>query len=298
MNDNKEGLETKRGYLEGDFEFFHLKDKRSLQFEFHYHDFNKIIIFLSGKVTYLIEGKAYNLKPWDILLVNSREVHKPMIDPAETYERIVLWVNPAFLEKHSNSSCSLLTCFELAMSKKYNLLRPDPESLKMIKYILFQLEDACRNNDFGSAILKNSVFIQLIVHFNRQFLGAEIGTDLNDTEYDENIGLILNYINENLREELSIDDLASRFYISKYYLMHKFKKQTGYSVHNYILQKRLILANSLIKKGNSLSDISTECGFGDYSSFVRSFKKMFGFSPKKHQKNLLELQKQVKNNHF
>lgn len=76
MNKNS----NKSGYLNNDFQLFHLKDKKNQEFEFHYHDFNKIIIFLSGKVTYLIEGKAYNLKPWDILLVNNHDVHKPIID--------------------------------------------------------------------------------------------------------------------------------------------------------------------------------------------------------------------------
>jgi quercetin dioxygenase-like cupin family protein len=75
----------KRGILYKDFEFFHLKDKKNLQFEVHFHDFNKIIIFISGNVTYLIEGKAYKLRPGDILLVNSNEIHQPMINPTQTY---------------------------------------------------------------------------------------------------------------------------------------------------------------------------------------------------------------------
>ena len=54
------------GYLQQNFRLFHLKDKKEQQFDFHYHDFDKIVIFLSGNVTYIVEGKSYHLKPWDI----------------------------------------------------------------------------------------------------------------------------------------------------------------------------------------------------------------------------------------
>ena len=70
-----EKKEKQAGYLHQNFRLFHLKDKKNQEFEFHYHDFNKIIIFLSGNATYLVEGKAYDLKPWDILLVNNHDIH-------------------------------------------------------------------------------------------------------------------------------------------------------------------------------------------------------------------------------
>jgi AraC-like DNA-binding protein len=290
--DNKEmELHHKRGYLNTDFQFFHLRDNKTMQFEFHYHDFNKIIIFISGNVTYLIEGKTYNLKPWDILLVNNNEIHKPIIDQSEIYERIIIWVNSSFLLQHNDNQCNLLTCFELAAEKKINLIRLSPEILVGIKNLLSQMEDTQSSSEFGSKVLKNALFLQFIVQLNRMYLGIEIDTEHPDIGYDKSITQILEYINANLNEDLSMDKLASVFYLSKYYLMRKFKQQTGYTVHNYILQKRLIAANALIKKGKSITTTCIECGFGDYSNFVRAFKKNFGLSPKKHYKMLLEHEK-------
>lgn len=281
----------KRGYLQKNFELFHLKDKKNMQFEFHYHDFNKIIIFISGKVTYLIEGKAYQLKPWDILLVNSNEIHKPLIDAGETYERIVIWVNSFFLRKQDDGKSTLLTCFALATERKMNLLRLTPELLPNIKNILFELEDTDINQEFGSIILKSSLFLQLIVYLNRISLCIENDKEQPDIQYDKTIAQLLHYVNENLSENLSMDKLSSVFFLSKYYLMHKFKQHTGYTLHNYILQKRLIAANTLIKEGKSITTACTESGFSDYSNFLRAFKKMFGLSPKKHVQLLLEHEK-------
>ena len=281
----------KRGYLQKNFELFHLKDKKNMQFEFHYHDFNKIIIFLSGKVTYLIEGKAYQLKPWDILLVSSNEIHKPFIDPGETYERIVIWVNSFYLMKQDEENSNLLTCFTLATERKMNLLRVTPELLPAIKSLFFELENADKSQEFGSTILKNALFLQLIVHLNRISLVIETDKEEPDIQYDKTIVKILQYVNENLDEDLSMDTLAKVFFLSKYYLMHKFKQHTGYTLHNYILQKRLIAASNLMKSGKSATSACTEAGFNDYSNFVRSFKKLFGLSPKKHLQLLMEHEK-------
>ncbi|WP_032122967.1 AraC family transcriptional regulator [Clostridium amazonitimonense] len=290
MKQEEEILKIKRGYLHGDFEFFHLKDKKVMDFESHYHEFNKIVVFISGSVTYFIEGKSYKLKPWDLLFISSNEVHRPIISAKEPYERIVLWVNSKFLEMHNSSNSNLLSCFELSSKEKLNLLRLNAENIKIIKNTLFSLENAINSKDFGSSILKNALFIELMVYLNRLFLTRDINEKEMDVEYDHTIEAILGYINENLTEDLSIESISSRFYINKYYLMHKFKDQTGYTLHSYIQQKRLISAIALIKKGLPITEVSIECGFKDYSSFVRAFKKNFGLSPKKYYKTILELE--------
>ena len=79
----------KTGYLNEQFRIFHIKDQTSKEFTYHYHDFHKVVIFISGKAAYHIEGKAYQLKPWDILLVNRHAIHRPEIDPSVPYERFI-----------------------------------------------------------------------------------------------------------------------------------------------------------------------------------------------------------------
>ncbi len=64
----KKRRNIKRGYLNENFQVFHIRDKSFMEFEYHYHDFQKVVIFISGNVTYLIEGKAYKLQPWDVFV--------------------------------------------------------------------------------------------------------------------------------------------------------------------------------------------------------------------------------------
>ena len=272
-------INNKVGYLNDNFKIFHIRDKKDIKFEYHHHDFSKIVILIDGDLTYYIEGKAYILKPWDILFVNKNEIHKPVVNPNKYYERIVIWLNPDFMAKYAQGNNNLLKCFEVAIKNNYNLLRLNMKSIDIIKNLIQDIQNCNNSNEFGSEILKESLFVQLMVLMNRLFLNSDKNRDIEDIQYDKTIEGVLNYINSNLENDLSIDTIASEFFISKYYLMRKFKNQIGSSIHNYVVQKRLILARSLLSDGLSMSSVCSRCGFNDYSSFVRAFKKVYGVSP-------------------
>lgn len=287
---NIEEQKIKKSYLKEDFRLFHLIDKGYMEFSSHYHDFNKIIVTISGNVTYYIEGKAYHLKPWDILIVNNSEVHRVIIEPGDLYERIILWINPFFIEKHSTNKCNLQTCFDISLKKDFNLIRLDIAKLNPLRSILLNLDQVFNCEGFGNKILENSIFIQFIVMLNRVYLSLQ-KQDCPpyfspDVIKDPTTDKILKYINENLSENLSIQVLSENFFMSRYYFMHKFKANTGYTVYNYILKKRLIKVNRLVKEGMSLGEASEQSGFRDYSSFVRAFKKHFLLSPREYYKSI------------
>ncbi len=274
---------THRQYmLSENFEFFHYKDNGPLEVEYHKHDFFEIYFLISGEVTYVIEGKSYTLKPWDIVLINNKELHKPIINHGSIYERIVIWVNPDFISKISTSNSDLNMCFESTSKNKYNLLRPGTEILNIIKVILGKLSRILFTDSFGSEILKELYLTELIVFLNKAFADTDFVDIGDDVAYNSKISEIINYINQNLAKDLSLDVLSSRFYSSKYHLLREFKKHTGYTPHEYITLKRLITSKELLRSGMSISDVCNECGFNNYSNFIRSFTNAFNISPKKY----------------
>lgn len=286
-------INNKVGYLNNNFKIFHIRDKKDIKFEYHHHDFSKIVILIDGDLTYYIEGKAYTLKPWDILFVNKNEIHKPVVNPNKYYERIVIWLNPDFVAKYAQDNNDLLKCFKVAKKNNYNLLRLNMKSIEIIKNLINDIQSCNNSNEFGSDILKESLFVQLMVLMNRLFLNSDKNRNIEDIQYDKTIEGVLNYINSNLENDLSIDTIASEFFISKYYLMRKFKNQIGSSIHNYVVQKRLILARSLISDGLSMSSVCSSCGFNDYSSFVRAFKKVYGVSPSNYNPTIHNFEKSI-----
>lgn len=276
-------LFTHRQYMLSDnFEFFHYKDNGPLEVEYHKHDFFEIYFLISGEVTYVIEGKSYTLKPWDIILINNKELHKPIINHGSIYERIVIWVDPDFISKISTSDSDLNMCFESTLKNKYNLLRPGTEILNIIKVILGKLNRILFTDSFGSEILKELYLTELIVFLNRAYTDTDLVDIGDDVTYNSKINEIINYINQNLAKDLSLDVLSSRFYSSKYHLLREFKKHTGYTPHEYITLKRLITSKELLRSGMSITDVCHECGFNNYSNFIRSFTNTFNISPKKY----------------
>ena len=81
---------AKKGYLDGQFRLFHLTDQETREIEYHYHDFDKITIFIKGQVTYVVEGRSYELKPYDIVLVKHNDLHRLTVDNRAPYERIIV----------------------------------------------------------------------------------------------------------------------------------------------------------------------------------------------------------------
>jgi len=273
----------KRGFLNENFKMFYLKDKKEYSFEYHFHDFLKVVIMLSGDVTYLIEGKAYKMKPWDILFISNNEIHKPIINSNSPYERFILWINSDYLSQISSNKWDLSNCFTSHDNTKLNLLRLG-NNTSIIQDILYEMHREKSGDLFGNEQLLDALFIKLIVQLNR--LTLESSPEPVDTfmTQDENISNILKYINDNIILDLNIDMIAKEFFMNRYYLMHKFKEFTGFTINNYVTQKRLILASRLLREGSNPSKIFSSCGFKDYSNFYRCFKKFFGISPSEYKK--------------
>ena len=263
----------KTGYLNEQFRLFHLKDQTRKEFSYHYHDFHKVVIFISGKAAYHIEGKAYQLKPWDILLVNRHAIHRPEIDPSVPYERFILWI------QNDIPWQELLKCFQKANDRSYNLVRLNSALQEKMKDILFELENSAKSDEYGKEILTQSLFLQFMVYLNRIFLEKQYIYDAHSYSSDSQIEELLRYINHNLTEDLSIETLARKYYLSKYHMMRKFKEETGYTIHNYIISKRLLLARTKISEGTPILKAAQLSGFSDYTTFSRAYKKQFGTAP-------------------
>lgn len=277
----------KLGYLTSYFKIFHLNDIKTKKFNAHYHEFDKIILFLGGKVTYNIEGQSYQLFPYDIVFVPHDSIHYPIINKDIAYERVVIYIDPKYLQDNSSQNHNLDYCFNFAKLKdKYVMHLDNIENNDLIK-VLQAMETSLNDTGFGHNLYTELKFLEFIILLNRSIINNNQNLNLHhQVSYDKTIRSVINYINTNLFTDLNIELLANQFFVSKYYLMRRFKTKTGYSIHQYILNKRLIVAKEKIKTGTALTQICFDCGFKDYSTFSRTFKQVFKQTPREFKKGL------------
>lgn len=267
---------SRRGYLEEDFRLFHLKDAVMGPVDWHYHSFHKILVLLAGRASYAIEGQSYALEPGDVVLVPRGSIHRPEIAPGQAYERYILYIAPEFLQKASTAETDLGSCFRLAAEKYSYVLRPDRE-VRIVR-LLETLRDSQAAPGYGQELLDKALVTQFLIAVTRDLEARQLQY-VASASRDEKIVSILKYLNLHLSERQSIDSLSRQFYISKYYMMRRFKAETGYTIHGYLTEKRLLLARERIRAGEALGQVSEACGFQDYSTFSRAYKKRFGASP-------------------
>lgn len=271
----------KRGYLNEGFRLFRLKDSRAQQLDYHYHEFDKLILFLGGKVTYVVEGVTYFLKPWDILLVPRSSIHRPVIDASEPYERIILWLDRSWLSDRSDTDAPLASCFDTVQDRAFHLLRIGAETRLQYMQTIQHLEEALHSKEFGAARMADTLCQQFLIEINRDIIRSRTAQEETDSyRRDPKIEEILRYIVSHLDQPLSVDILANQFFMSRYYLMHRFKEVTGYTIHQYISQKRLLLAGNLIRSGIPVMKAAEQAGFTEYSTFLRAFQNTFHMSPR------------------
>ena len=263
-----------RGYLKEPFRLFHLADSRREHIEYHYHTFHKIIILLAGKAGYAIEGERYDLSPGDFVLVGRGSIHRPEVAEDDFYERMILYISPAYLASLRTEDCDLESCFRQAQTAFRYVYRDEGGS--RVRQLFETLARTTREGGYGAALLERAQFLELMVEVNRVCRG---GHQVQAAAGDSKVVALLQYLNLHLTEELSIDQLAERFYISKYHMMRRFRQETGYSIHGYLTEKRLLLAQRLLAQGVSPSEAGEQAGYQDYSTFSRAYKKHFGRGP-------------------
>lgn len=266
----------KRGFLLENFRLFHLRSAQGTQVDYHYHEFCKVLLLLSGGGGYYIDGQRYLLQSGDIVLVDSRSIHRPELDPSMPYERIIIYISPEYLQKWSTADCDLLSVFS---GEKGHVLRLKESQRKAIFQLAAALERDLAREDFGRELLSSIGLLRLLVEIGRTMRRGDVFGPSPVMPRSERVRELIRYIDAHLTEDMDIGELAQTFFISKYHMMRLFRQETGTTIHLYVTQKRLLLAKSLIDGGMRATEACYRCGFRSYSSFTRACAKHFGTTP-------------------
>ena len=266
----------KRGYLLENFRLFHLQTASGAKVDYHYHEFCKLLLLISGRGGYVVDGQRYLLQPGDVVLIGSRSAHRPELEEDSAYERIIIYISPEFLQQSSTADCDLLDLFS---ARHGHVLRLKENHRKKVFGMAADLEQELSGDGYGREILSNTDLLRMLVEIARQQRRNDAQNPHPVIPQNPRVLEWMRYIDKHLAEDMDMDSLAERFYISKYHMMRLFRAQTGFTIHTYLMQRRLLAARQLIEKGMRATEACYRTGFRSYSSFTRAYNKHFGSTP-------------------
>ena len=249
-------------------------------YQLHIHDHCEIYVLVSGDVDYMVEGRIYTVRPGSLLLMRQGETHKTVIKSDARYERYILFVRPELLRRAGFPEELLAPFYDRGLGQR-NLYAPaefpDVQPLTYFKKMFYE-KDFLPEAEVVEANLR-----AMLCGVNAAFCKDPVSPE---REQKKNLGRdVIEYINEHLTGELSLEQISQEFHMSPSQISRVFRRLTGTSVYHYILSKRLMLAQARIAAGEGAVSASQESGFWDYSSFYRLYKKRFGVPPSEHGGN-------------
>lgn len=278
MRERSQSFDPRQVMQRDTFEVFHYRQPRPATVEVHHHDFYEVYFLLGGEIEYWVDGRILRMHPGDLLLINPMELHRPLLhENNRIYERIVLWVNKEYLEGLDDGLLS--SCFDTGLPNHTHLIHSTGTERTALTALLGELVREFYSREYGSNLSAYGLFLQFMVQLNRMARHAQSPQE-EARQQSELVQKVLEHIGENLSQSLSLEQLADRFYVSKYYLSHTFSREVGVSLYRYIMLRRLLLARQLLAQGMSAGQVCRSCGFADYTSFYRAFKSEYGISPR------------------
>lgn len=278
----------------GTFAIAHLyKEEKAM--DMHIHDCYEIYYSICGGKQFLIDNCFYTIAPGDLFIINQYESHKLTQIDNSVHERIVLSVAPDFMKLISTEETDLAFCFTHRTPPYSHKLSLNKEQQKRFLYYINKITSV---EGFAHDITEYAAFMELMVMLNTLFMrsaehsGPETGEGegaANSSEYKDNsyrynhqVDDILAYINQNISQPITVEQLAGQFYLSESYICRIFKSATGTTINKYITARRISIAKAVLNENGNVMDAFERSGFTDYSNFFKAFTKAVGVSPKKY----------------
>lgn len=241
-------------------------------FQLHMHDFFEIFLFIDGDVDYIVEGTCYPLRANDVIIINRHEMHRAFHKSQKRYERIVFHIDLPFFQKYHCEE--YMAVFQNRdFGKKNKIPAEAVESSGLLDAVKRWLNYTDNGRKTDGIIACASLIEILHILNNIQILNE-------DSNENSTVSQVIYYINKNFRDKIVLDELAERFYLSKYHLCRIFKEATGHTVISYINNRRIAETRELYKSGMSIGNACMEAGFSSYTSFYKAYHKQFGVAPK------------------
>ena len=236
----------------------------------HSHYFAELFYVRGGTGEFLVENDVVPVRPDDLLIVNPHVEHTEISGGGDPLDYIVLGVGGLSFSFGGNGNYSV-----------HNFRAHREELLFYFRVILAEMQEKRQKYE----LLCQNLLEILLIHMMRHVkLSLEA---VPDQKSSPECSKVKRYIDSNFAEEITLETLADKAHLNKYYLAHAFTKYYGLSPMSYLIEKRIQCSKELLEStDHSIAEIAQLSGFSSQSYFSQSFRKACGVSAGAYRKEM------------
>ncbi len=273
------------GHGRSDYEGYYGITDEWRYFSWHCHDFYELYLHLGGAEYYGVDNMTFMLQPNQFIIIPPFHMHGLLMsERLINYERAFLYISPSFLKYLGCGQIDLeLTLTELVRENRV-IFNMSPENARACAEHLKQVQLRADSHQPWDRFIDFTHILPVL----RLMLETANTTaaGVSALPVSPMMHGILGYIEEHYAEPLTLKLLSEQFNVSPSALSHQFLRYTHHSVYEYIIYKRVMMAKQKLMENLPLNEVAFQCGFGDYSNFLRAFRKISGMSPSRYKKQL------------
>lgn len=277
----------------GQLYYYRGSDKNWTMMNYHYHETCEITLAMSEGVIINIGNRSYKAKAGDLFLFHSKVPHR--IQPIENsnYKRYVLMFDLEVARKLGEVlGYQLEQCFEQGMDQSIPKISLSDSALTKMIEMLDRIDPLyTMQREPQSRAMIYLIIAEILIYIHQLqsfFLSEESKEQYSSVRFETHdnekvrIQQIKQFICDNIEKKPSLNMIAEQFFISKYYLSHYFRRETGFSIMQYIAMQKIIRAKKMLRSGCSITNVAMTLGYNSDSHFISTFQKYAGITPKRY----------------
>lgn len=247
----------------------------------HVHSHHiELFLLISGNVSFYTEKQAFKMQPKSLIIIPDGIWHCAVTHDGSPYERAYVNIDLDLINILMTDKTNLYKCFEESRAQEVSTIILDEQQCASFTAMCETLSTVIEQNKYASDIYERIILLQMLL------LANEVAPmqEHQKNNIPKLLERLTRFISENMNQDLSLSMLGQRFFLNPNYINQYFKKYMHVSIHTYVIKKRIELSKQLLREGASVTDTCERCGFGNYSSFIRTFGRYVGMSPGKYRK--------------
>lgn len=248
-----------------------------------FHDCYEIYIHIKGADKYYISPQAIDLQPMDIFIIPPHQIHGMISEhDIADYECVHFYLTEETIRRLGYDILPIDKVIKKIGKSSLQRIRLSPEKWTKMRTLIPLFESDYNSLHDEERVITMGAMSIFLGEICKAARSSEI-IPANPT-FPSIMHSVCTYITEHFTDSCTLEELAEHFSMNKHHLSRSFTKTFNISIYQYVLICRISYAKTLIAQGESFTDAAIQCGFRDYSNFLRVFNTHTGMSPSKWKK--------------